>query len=110
MDIITERLEWGDVENLDGVGEGSALSLDNEGVQLPEKRGQRLPGPRWCEDECVVTRCNCGPSLDLWRTRYADAFREPGTNQGMERRDRIRGGGHHRNLYAPIPHHARLCE
>src|SRR6185437_10096049 len=84
LDVVVERLERRDVQQMHAVRERCREPLDDQCVQLPEERSQGLSSSRRREYECVVTTRDYRPSLNLWWRRRAQSLGEPFADYGME--------------------------
>src|SRR4029079_9841484 len=84
LNVVVQRLEWRDVEYVNGVRERSRAAVDDEIVQLPEKRGQRLSGTRWCQNQGVSAARNRRPDLLLRSARLAEGLVKPLPDERME--------------------------
>src|SRR4051794_31968773 len=53
LDVVVERLQWRDVQDLDRIAERRLQAIDDELIELPEECRQRLAGAGRREDQCV---------------------------------------------------------
>jgi hypothetical protein len=84
LDVVVERLEWRDVEQVHRIGQRCVEPFGDEGVHLPEEGRQRLSCARGSEDERVRAAGDRRPARTLrsrWRTERID---EPLPDNGME--------------------------
>src|SRR5687767_3298598 len=84
LNVVVERLERRDVEKMNAVPERLLQSLDNERVQLPEKRGQSLSRSGRRKDQRVASTRNRRPTLTLRLARLTQSLGEPFANERME--------------------------
>jgi hypothetical protein len=71
LDVVVQRLERRDVEQVNRVRERALEPLGDERVELPQKRRERLAGAGWGEDEGMLAARDRRPSLLLRRARRA---------------------------------------
>ncbi len=71
MDVVVERLERRDVEDLHRVRELALEAIHDETVELPEERCQRLPRAGRCEDQRVPAGRDRRPPQPLRCARRA---------------------------------------
>ena len=72
LDVVVERLERRDVEDLNRVRQRLTQPVDDELIQLPEERRERLAGAGGRENERVRAAGDRGPSLALRRAGRAE--------------------------------------
>ena len=89
LDVVVERLERGDVEEMDGVGEWRLQAVGDELVELVEERRERLARAGGSEDERVGAGGDGGPTGALRGARRTEGFGEPGANDRMEGREGV---------------------
>ena len=85
LDVVVERLERRDVEDVHRVRQRLRQPVDDELVQLPEKRRERLAGAGRREDERVVAARDRRPAVALRRDSARRASREPRPDERVER-------------------------
>ena len=93
VDVVAERFEGRDVEDLHRVGERRPLALGDQLVELPQECGKRLPRAGRRQDEGVRPLGDGRPSALLRRTRRAQCLREPPADDRVEA---LQGGHRHR--------------
>jgi hypothetical protein len=71
LDVVVERLERRDVENANGIGQRLGESVDDEGVELPQKGGQGLARAGRRENQRVAATRDRRPTLPLGLARRA---------------------------------------
>ena len=84
LDVVVQRLERRDVEDLHRVRQRRRGTVDDELIQLPEKRREGLTGAGRREDQRVRSTRDRRPPLALRRARRAERFLEPGSNERVE--------------------------
>ena len=84
LDVVVQRLERRDVEDVNRVRQRLTQSVDDELVQLPEKRRERLAGAGGREDERVRPARDRGPAFALWRAWRAERVAKPRSDEWME--------------------------
>ena len=95
LNVVVERFQRRDVQDMHRVRERRLASLDDEVVQLPEERGEGLTCPRRRENERVRAACDRRPTLLLRLTRRPQPLAKPHSN---ERVKRLQCGRHWRAL------------
>jgi hypothetical protein len=89
LDVVGESLQGRDVDQPRAALVGG---LGDEPVEPPEERRERLARPGRGRDQRVAAGGDRGPRLGLGRGRLGEGAREPITDLGGERRERV--GGH----------------
>ena len=84
-DVVRQRLERRDVEDVDFVRESLAQPLAHQFVDGGQESRQRLAGARRRRDQCVLALRRDRPGLRLDIGRLAEAGLQPGGNGGVER-------------------------
>src|ERR1700688_1871383 len=77
LDVVTQRLQWRNVEDLGAVLQTALQSFTHEPINAGEKRGEGLAGTRRCGDEGGATRQNVWPALLLRFGRCAETLDKP---------------------------------
>ena len=90
-DIVRQRLQWRDVDDLRRVFERAGEPLPHQPVDRCEKGGERLARPRRRGDQGVSAGANRRPRLRLRRGRRGKAPLEPPGNRRMKQRGQARG-------------------
>ena len=90
--VVGERLERRHVHHLHRIGERRTLALGDQGVQLPQERGERLAGPRRRQNQRVLPLGDGGPPSILRRARLAQGLAKPPGDKGVE--ETQAGAGH----------------
>ncbi len=85
VDVVAERLQRGDVDDLGRVGERPCEALANEVVDRGEKGGQRLARPSRRRDQRMPPGLDRWPGFCLRRTRSAKGALKPRRDGGMEK-------------------------
>ena len=93
LDVVGERLERRDIDDLRLIFEAAFEALFYEVVDRGEKGGERLARAGRGGEQHMAAGLDRGPSLLLGRGRRGEAAREPGGDCGMEQRE----GGHRIN-------------
>ena len=97
LDVVAERLERRDVDDLRHVLERARLRLADEAVDAGEEGGEGLAGAGRRADQRVAPAGDLRPAGRLRVGRRIEAAAEPGRDGGMEvdaARGRRFGGGH----------------
>ena len=84
LDVVVQGFQRRDVQDLHRIRQRGRRAVDDELVELPKKRAERLAGASGGEDERVGAARDRGPTLALRRAWPAEGFLEPGANEGME--------------------------
>ena len=84
LDVVVQRFQRRDVKDVNRVRERRREPIDDEVVQLPEERGERLACAGRRENERVRATRNRRPPLPLWRARAAEGFVKPLPDEWME--------------------------
>ena len=90
VDIVRQRLERGDVDDLGRVGQATIEALPDHVVDRRQKGGERLARSGWRGDEGVPAGLDRRPSLGLSRRRRSEAVGEPAHDRRMEQRLKVR--------------------
>ena len=77
LNVVAERLERRDVDNLGGVRQRSLLPLPDQVVNRREKRGQGFARPGGGRYQRVLALLNCRPSGLLTKRRLVKTFVKP---------------------------------
>ncbi len=86
MDVVRERLERGNVDDLGRVGELALQALAHQVVDRRQKGRERLARSGRRGDEGVAASLDRGPSFDLGRRRRGEAIGEPACDRGVKQR------------------------
>jgi len=84
LDVVGQRLQRRDVDDLRLVLETAVYPLANQGVDRREKRGERLAGPGRCSNQRMPTGLDGRPRFGLRRGRSGKAAVKPLRDRGME--------------------------
>jgi hypothetical protein len=93
LDVVVERLERRDVEEMDRVGERRLQTVGDELVELVQERREGLAGAGWGKDEGIGAGGDGGPAGALGRGWLAEGLGEPGSDERMEGGEGV-GVGH----------------
>jgi hypothetical protein len=85
LDVVVQRLERRDVEELNRVRQGLAQTVRDQRVELPQECRERLAGAGRREDKRVRPAGDRRPPESLWIARDAEGLGEPPAHLGMER-------------------------
>src|SRR6185437_9646086 len=94
LNVVVQRLEGRHVQDVHRVRQRRLHALDDEPIELPEKRRERFSRARRCQDECVRSGRDRRPTLELRRAGRAKRVAEPRPYEAMEWLERGRGTGH----------------
>jgi TolA-binding protein len=83
-DIIGQRLQRRDIDDLDLVLEALGNPLSHQIIDCRHERGERLARAGWRGNQDVTARLDQRPCLGLGRRRHLEVLVEPGVNGGME--------------------------
>ena len=86
MDVVRQRLERRDVDDLGFIAQSARPSLANQAVEADEKRRERFARAGGGGDQNVPAGLDLGPALDLRLGRSAEASGKPFGNEGIEAR------------------------
>ncbi len=84
VDVVRERLQRRDVDDLHGVCERPVETLPDEVVDRGEKGGERLAGAGRRGDQRMPPGLDRRPGVDLGRAWGAKRARKPRRDRGME--------------------------
>ena len=84
LDVVVERFQGGDVENVHLIAQQPLLAHAEEVVQTRQERRQRLARPGRREDQRVVPQRDLRPRLRLRRRHALKGGLEPGADVGLE--------------------------
>src|SRR5207249_2017598 len=84
LDVVAERLERRDVDDVRPVLQETALRQPEEAVDRPEEGGERLARAGRRREQRVGSGGDGGPAGGLDRRRLAEAIPEPARDQGRE--------------------------
>ena len=96
LDVVGERLQRRDVDDLGLVPEPAVQSLPHEGIDRREKGGERLAGSGRSRDQRMPARLDRGPRVRLRRGRRSEVTLEPGGDRRVKQ-----GGCVH--VLVPVP-------
>ena len=85
-DVVRERLQRGDVDDLGFIPQRSAKSLPHQIVDGRHEGGQGLPGTGRGGDQHIAAGLDGGPGLRLRGRRRAETVIKPSNNSRMEQR------------------------
>src|SRR6476620_5801592 len=86
MDVVRERFQRRDIDDLGLVGQPTIKPLAYEAIDGTEKGGKRLAGAGRCRNEHIASSSNRRPRVSLSRSRRGEALVEPRTNRGVKKR------------------------
>ncbi len=89
LNVVGQRLQRRDVDDLRLVREAAVHALANQGVDRREKGGERLSGPGRCGDQGMPAGLDRWPRLGLRSGRRRKAAVEPLGDCGMEKMGRV---------------------
>ncbi len=84
LDVVGERLQGRDIDDLRRIGERAVEALAHQPVDRREEGGERLARPRRCGDQRVLARLDRRPGLRLRRCGLGKMAREPVRDSGMK--------------------------
>jgi len=84
VDIVAQRLERRDVDDLGLVGERAETGGAHQPVEAEQKRGEGLAGTGRRGDEDVAARADLRPAEHLWFSGGGEALGEPVADEGVE--------------------------
>ena len=90
-DVVRQRLQWGDVDNLGLVPQRAVKSLAHQTVDRRHEGSQGLAGTGRGGNQHIVPGLDGGPGLGLRGRRPTEATLEPGGDGMMEQRRRTHG-------------------
>ena len=86
LDVVGQRLEWGDVDHLIGVWQLSLDSLADQPVDAGQECGQSLAGARGRCNEGVLPFGHGCPALRLGLRGFTETLLKPLADDGMKMR------------------------
>ena len=93
VDVVRQRLERRDIDNLGRVGQAAIEALPHEVVDCGEKGRKRLARSGRGGDEGMAPGLDRGPRLGLGRGRRGEAVGEPSGDRRMKETERQGQGG-----------------
>ncbi len=84
LNVVGQRLQRRDVDDLRLVREAAIHPLANQGINRREKGGERLAGPCRCSDQGMSARLDRRPRFGLRGGRRGKTALEPFGDSGME--------------------------
>jgi hypothetical protein len=91
VDVVRQRLQWGDVDNLGLVPQRAVKSLAHQTVDRRHEGSQGFAGTGRGGNQHIVPGLDGGPGLGLRVRRPTEATLEPGDDGMMEQRRRTHG-------------------
>ena len=88
MDVVGERLQWRDIDDLRLVFELVFEPLAHETIDGTQESGQRLAGASRRGDQHIAASLDRGPGVGLCRRGRGEALVEPRANRGVEEVER----------------------
>ncbi len=93
LDIVRQRLERRDVQDLDAVAQRCLQAAADQRVEAREERRERLAGSGRRRDQDIFARGDARPARSLRRGRRAEPRAEPARDERVKRGDDIAGRG-----------------
>ena len=91
MDVVRERFQRRDIDDLSLVPQPAIKSLVYEAIYGTKNGGEGLAGTGRCRDQHIAPRGNRGPRFRLGRRRRGEALVEPRANRGVKKMSCLSG-------------------